>query len=67
MPWLRLWKKPIALTTKTMTNDNKILALFLFVMCGVLTAFLMIALEREEKRMELQTQSWKDQGYPIGE
>ena len=34
-------------------------------MCGVLTAFLMIALERDDRHVELQTQSWKDQGYPI--
>lgn len=49
-----------------MNNQTKTLALCLLVMCGVAYAFLIIALEREEKRMELQNQSWKDQGYPIG-
>jgi len=50
-----------------MDKETKTLALCLLVMCGVLTAFLMIALDRETERENLQTQSWKDQGYPIGE
>ena len=49
-----------------MDKETKTLALCLLVMCGVLTAFLMIALDRETERENLQTQSWKDQGYPIG-
>ena len=49
-----------------MDNETKTFALCLLVMCGVLTAFLMIALERDDRHVELQTQSWKDQGYPIG-
>jgi hypothetical protein len=28
--------------------------------------FLSLAEKREANRIELQTQSWKDQGYPIG-
>ena len=35
-------------------------------MFGVVIACLMIAFDREDKRIELQTQSWKEQGYPIG-
>ena len=50
-----------------MDKETKTLALCLLVMCGVLTALLMIALDRETEREDLQTQSWKDQGYPIGE
>ena len=50
-----------------MDKETKTLALCLLVMCGVLTAFLMIALDRGDRHAELQTQSWKDQGYPIGE
>ena len=50
-----------------MDKETKTFALCLLVMCGVLTAFLMIALDRETEREDLQTQSWKDQGYPIGE
>jgi hypothetical protein len=29
--------------------------------------FLSLAESRETNRIETQTQSWKDQGYPIGE
>jgi len=29
--------------------------------------FLSLADKREANRIETQTQSWKDQGYPIGE
>ena len=31
------------------------------------TFFLSLAEKREAHRIETQTQSWKDQGYPIGE
>jgi hypothetical protein len=50
-----------------MDKETKTLALCLLVMCGVLTAFLMIALDRETEREDLQRQAWIEQGYPIGE
>ena len=49
-----------------MKNETKIYLLTTLVMFGVVIACLMIAFDREDKRIELQTQSWKEQGYPIG-
>jgi hypothetical protein len=49
-----------------MDIETKTLALTLLVMCGVLTAFLIMSLDRETEREDLQRQSWIDQGYPIG-
>lgn len=51
----------------TMNNDTKILILSTLVMLAVGYAFLMIGLDREIEREKIQTQTWKDQGYPIGE
>ena len=50
-----------------MANETKIYILSALVMLAVGYACLMIGLDREIEREKLQTQSWKDQGYPIGE
>jgi len=50
-----------------MKNETKIYLLTTLVMFGVAIACLMIGLEREMEREKLQTESWKQQGYPIGE
>jgi len=50
-----------------MNNDTKIYILSSLVMVGVFFAFLIMGIDREAERLELQTQAWKDQGYPIGE
>ena len=50
-----------------MNNDTKIYILSSLVMIGVFFALLIMGIDREAERLELQTQSWKDQGYPIGE
>jgi len=51
----------------TMNNETKIYILSALVMLAVGYACLMIGLDREIEREKIQTQSWKDQGYPIGE
>ena len=48
------WYRPIMIA---------IASVIVFVWCAVVLA---IAEDREKNRIELQTQSWKDQGYPIG-
>ena len=50
-----------------MNNETKIYILSALVMLAVGYAFLMIGLDREIEREKIQTQTWKDQGYPIGE
>jgi len=49
-----------------MNNDTKIYILSSLVMVGVFFALLIMGIDREGERLELQTQAWKDQGYPIG-
>ena len=50
-----------------MKEDTKIYILTSLVMVAVCYAFLMIGIDKEIERQELQRQSWIDQGYPIGE
>jgi hypothetical protein len=50
-----------------MNNETKIYVLSALVMVGVFFALLIMGIDREAERLELQTQAWKDQGYPIGE
>ena len=50
-----------------MKNETLIYILSSLVLVGVCFAFFMMSIDREIERQELQTQSWKDQGYPIGE
>lgn len=51
----------------TMKNETKINFLCAAVLLGICIAFAMIGFNKEEKRMLLQEQAWKQQGYPIGE
>ena len=50
-----------------MKNETIIYLLSSLVFVGVFFALFMMSIDREIERQELQTQSWKDQGYPIGE
>lgn len=50
-----------------MKNETKINFLCAAVLLGICIAFAMIGFNKEEKRMLLQEQAWKQQGYPIGE
>ena len=48
-------------------NETKIYVLSALVMVGVFFALIIMGIDREGERLELQAQAWKDQGYPIGE
>ncbi len=49
------WYRPVIIS---------IASVIVFVWCAVVLA---IAENREKNRIELQTQAWIEQGYPIGE
>jgi len=60
-------------STKTMkqrrqkANETKIYVLSALVMVGVFFAFIIMGIDREIERENLQRQAWIEQGYPIGE
>jgi len=60
-------------STKTMkqrrqkANETKIYVLSALVMVGVFFALIIMGIDREVERENLQRQAWIEQGYPIGE
>jgi hypothetical protein len=50
-----------------MNNETKIYILSALVMVGVFFALIIMGIDREVERENLQRQAWIEQGYPIGE